>query len=824
MASIGAAAKGAGNPKLNQFKESLISMIPSIEEVEQATEREQSPMIRMLMGGIDSKEGQISIDNENSINTNSKKNTNNNLLLQSIFDDKKNYLSTENLTGNIGPIDFNNFKDLSQSQYEQVIGKFFEIKVPEDQKNEKVKNLLKVAKYMIYQASDFAWQNIYNFILIDYEKSQHFKIYDEKHDGHGINGSPSKMAQPRQSLNEIIAEKKLKEKRRFIINGPDERNKSVPELFQVVEEAKKLLDDGTMSLKECYEILDSLQETVKSQNKTTQKMMRIAEELLYDAKCQVAIGDEDPRDANPQFSLKAFKQHIRKKEDNGKFNYRSETPSESRANNPQFKISSSNKQKKRIEMGGVKVAHDSNFHEVELLRSQAQQQQSQQKHENSQISINKQSSHGYLSLMPPQMNQDTKNNQTEEQKLQEMMEDYNYQKFKDKFGEGDTHNYFISKENQSVKPSYMFPRKNSYLDFINQTVKKQPSFEKGRNLQFATFQKVEGMNSLTSMRNNTDQISSQKSLLTLKGDKILRKDTMTSQITSPIAKLRPNFNQDFGLIQTKTISPTVNNLRNLTISFGVPTATFQHKRSDSKGTGQSSSAALRTPQNFDAQSAKQKVKQMNEKSRQQSRDYQDVIFNIPIEDKQFQAKSQEQLTEQKYPHTHNDLTGTKTFESIQSRQTHDDNQEVKIIIEKRPSSPSYLPMVEQVEILSESKRRQIVYSSSGQIRGQSDLLLKADRSVIQKFGYQFRFQNERSRKLYGENNAGLAIRTIVPAEMKSSLSLLSLKEKKRPQIIRNASQTSQMHERIKKKIQKPKFYFETHLIQEAQKLEQPHYV
>ena len=37
---------------------------------------------------------------------------------------------------------------------------------------------------------------------------------------------------------------------------------------------------------------------------------KVAQDLLYDAKCQVAIGDEDPKDANPQFSMKTFKQHI----------------------------------------------------------------------------------------------------------------------------------------------------------------------------------------------------------------------------------------------------------------------------------------------------------------------------------------------------------------------------------------------------------------------------------------------------------------------------------------------------------------------------------
>ena len=52
---------------------------------------------------------------------------------------------------------------------------------------------------------------------------------------------------------------------------------------------------------------------------------------------------------------------------------RSESPQHARkifASQSQFKISTANKQKKRIEMGGIKVERDSNFHEVELLRAQ----------------------------------------------------------------------------------------------------------------------------------------------------------------------------------------------------------------------------------------------------------------------------------------------------------------------------------------------------------------------------------------------------------------------------------------------------------------------
>ncbi len=99
------------------------------------------------------------------------------------------------------------------------------------------------------------------------------------------NNSPSKLAQPRLSINEIIAEKKLKEKRRFIMNPPEERNRSMPELFKVVEEAKRALDEGHITLRECYQMMLSLKESVHTQNTASAKMMKMAEDLLYDAKC-----------------------------------------------------------------------------------------------------------------------------------------------------------------------------------------------------------------------------------------------------------------------------------------------------------------------------------------------------------------------------------------------------------------------------------------------------------------------------------------------------------------------------------------------------------
>lgn len=76
--------------------------------------------------------------------------------------------------------------------------------------------------------------------------------------------SVTSLAKPRLSLNEIIAERKQKEKRRFIINTPQERNKTVPELFKVVEEAKRSLEEGTISLHDCYKMMVNLQQSVRA--------------------------------------------------------------------------------------------------------------------------------------------------------------------------------------------------------------------------------------------------------------------------------------------------------------------------------------------------------------------------------------------------------------------------------------------------------------------------------------------------------------------------------------------------------------------------------
>ena len=89
----------------------------------------------------------------------------------------------------------------------------------------------------------------------------------------------------------------------------------MPDLFKIVEEAKKILDDGHLTLNECFDIMKFFKETTNFQSNAISKTMKVAEELLYDAKCQVAIGDEDPKEANPMFSIKAFREHMKAKKE-----------------------------------------------------------------------------------------------------------------------------------------------------------------------------------------------------------------------------------------------------------------------------------------------------------------------------------------------------------------------------------------------------------------------------------------------------------------------------------------------------------------------------
>ena len=89
--------------------------------------------------------------------------------------------------------------------------------------------------------------------LLDYENLDDFKLFGDKKESikpeGGATGSggasPLKQTQPKLSLNEIIAERKRKEQRRFVINSPEERNRPAAELFRIVGEAKKTLEDGS---------------------------------------------------------------------------------------------------------------------------------------------------------------------------------------------------------------------------------------------------------------------------------------------------------------------------------------------------------------------------------------------------------------------------------------------------------------------------------------------------------------------------------------------------------------------------------------------------
>ncbi len=86
-----------------------------------------------------------------------------------------------------------------------------------------------MAKFNILKNTEVDPRFIKPKTLLDYEKDEDLKLFEEQK--LQVGNSPSKLAQPRLSINEIIAEKKLKEKRRFLITSPEERNRSMPELF-----------------------------------------------------------------------------------------------------------------------------------------------------------------------------------------------------------------------------------------------------------------------------------------------------------------------------------------------------------------------------------------------------------------------------------------------------------------------------------------------------------------------------------------------------------------------------------------------------------------
>eukprot|EP00347_Sterkiella_histriomuscorum_P002950 403366174 len=589
------------------------------------------------------------------------------------------YLAAENLTGSLGSLDFEDIREgAKQLEYDQIIDGFFQIKfsknLDQDQSKQRVNKLLRQARALMKKGGvnynkfkkDLRKTNpeLFNnnilknkisdprfmkpYTLVEYERDENLKLYDSKNDSviDPNNVSPSKMAQPRLSLNEIIAEKKQKEKRRFIINGPNERNKTVPEMFRVVEEAKKSLEDGTLSLQDCYQIMRSLQETVKAQDRTTSNMMRTAEDLLYDAKCQVAIGDEDPKDANPQFSLKAFKQHIKKKEEREQ-----ELRSKKNSRKARIQQSSDNQQsnqagksKKRMEMGGVKVERDTNKDEIELLKMFDQQ------HQNSQFGFTGGSTMNFSKQNKlPEATATTQNlqsNKTNEEDNDEITQDdaekqhdkivqeFKYQMFKQKMQEKDTHNYFISKENQQMKPSYMFPRKNSYLEFINQTVKKSAGENRrtAQKLRLFSPQQSDNIHAYSSIKSPYN-FSAQKSALNIKGIEGMISEKSTQQIQN-MTRLRPQF-KDVSLIHAKAFTPVVVNLKSITKGMGLSklssplnlkeTSHPSHKRTSSNQSIQ----LLVMPEDSKEENFSSKHEKLLqiEQSRQASKDMQIIQFN-----------------------------------------------------------------------------------------------------------------------------------------------------------------------------------------------------
>lgn len=57
--------------------------------------------------------------------------------------------------------------------------------------------------------------------------------------------------------------------------------------------------------------MKKLSDTVSGSNTEIERMFKVAQDLLYEAKCHIAIGDEDPKDANPMFSLKEFRKYMK---------------------------------------------------------------------------------------------------------------------------------------------------------------------------------------------------------------------------------------------------------------------------------------------------------------------------------------------------------------------------------------------------------------------------------------------------------------------------------------------------------------------------------
>jgi len=89
--------------------------------------------------------------------------------------------------------------------------------------------------------------------------------------------------------------------------APEERDKSIPELFGIVHEARDAMLKGGEIMKGCFQTMDNLQEIVQYNNRRINRVHQTAQDLQQDAKCHIALNDEDPKDANPQFSRKNLK-------------------------------------------------------------------------------------------------------------------------------------------------------------------------------------------------------------------------------------------------------------------------------------------------------------------------------------------------------------------------------------------------------------------------------------------------------------------------------------------------------------------------------------
>lgn len=120
-------------------------------------------------------------------------------------------------------------------------------------------------------------------------------------------------SQPPSKSKSILSNSGLKKNLRQIPFNREERDKTGQELIMTVEETKKWISDDIQTLNECYEIMKGLREEFGPTNAKITRKNKIAQDMVYEAKCYVTIGDEDPRDANPLYSIKVFKQFLKEK-------------------------------------------------------------------------------------------------------------------------------------------------------------------------------------------------------------------------------------------------------------------------------------------------------------------------------------------------------------------------------------------------------------------------------------------------------------------------------------------------------------------------------